>query len=193
VEGGGGGGENKKMTTITHQCKDHINHCNHCNIDGNTKKMCWKLHPELNPKNHKKDAKKNIILSMNSNNHVESSSNVDENIACKLVQKEVNMSILHHQEEKEMTKLFHIKNQVKKTKIDALFDFGSYTNLIVVDLVNKIGLEFHDHPIPYPLGWVNKDLEIKVTKQCKINFAVSLDFIDEVELDVVPLDVCGVV
>jgi hypothetical protein len=48
-------------------------------------------------------------------------------------------------------------------------------------------------PSPYPLGWVNKYLEIKVTKQCKIKFLVSADFIDEVELDVVPLDVCGVV
>jgi hypothetical protein len=54
-------------------------------------------------------------------------------------------------------------------------------------------LEVHDNPIPYPLGWVNKDAEIKVTKQCKIKFVVSVDFIDEVELDVVPLDVCGVV
>jgi hypothetical protein len=43
------------------------------------------------------------------------------------------------------------------------------------------------------LGWVNKDAKIKVTKQCKIKFAVSADFIDEVELDVVPLDICGVV
>jgi hypothetical protein len=47
---------------------------------------------------------------------------VDENIVCTSMQKEVNLSILHHQEEKEMTKLFHIKIQVKKTKIDALFD-----------------------------------------------------------------------
>ena len=30
-------------------------------------------------------------------------------------------------------------------------------------------------------------------KQCKIKFVVSADFIDEVELDVAPLDVCGVV
>jgi hypothetical protein len=43
------------------------------------------------------------------------------------------------------------------------------------------------------LGWVNKDAEIKVKKQCKVKFVVSDDFIDEVELDVVPLDVCGVV
>jgi hypothetical protein len=55
---------------------------------------------------------------------------VDENIVYTSVQKEVNLSSLHHQEEKEMTKLFHIKIQVKKTKIDALFDSGSQANLI---------------------------------------------------------------
>jgi len=43
------------------------------------------------------------------------------------------------------------------------------------------------------LGWVNNEVQIKVTKQCKIKFVVSVDFIDEVKLDVVPLDVCGVV
>jgi hypothetical protein len=43
------------------------------------------------------------------------------------------------------------------------------------------------------LGWVNKDENIKVMKQCKIKFFVSAYFIDEVVLDVVPLDVCGVV
>jgi hypothetical protein len=68
------------------------------------------------------------------------------------VQKDVNMSSHYHQEENEMTKLFHINIQVKNTKIDALFDSGSHDNLIVADLVNKLGLEVHDHPSPYPLG-----------------------------------------
>jgi hypothetical protein len=63
-----------------------------------------------------------------------------------------------------MTKLFHIKIHVKKTKIDALFDSSSHDNLIATDLVRKIGFEVHNHPIPYPLGWVNKDVEIKVMK-----------------------------
>jgi hypothetical protein len=57
-------------------------------------------------------------------------------------------------------------------------------------LVEKLGLEVHDHPIPCPLGWVNKDVEIKVMKIFQTKFVVSFDFIDEVELDVVPLGVC---
>jgi hypothetical protein len=79
----------------------------------------------LNPSNQKKDAKKKNILAMILRNQVGSSSNVDENIFFTSVQKEVHLSILHHREEKDMTKLFHIKIQVKKTKIDALFDSGS--------------------------------------------------------------------
>jgi hypothetical protein len=92
-----------------------------------------------------------------------------------------------------MNKLFHIKIWVKKTKIDALFDSGSQDKLIAVDLVNNIISEVHDHPISYPSESVSKDAKIKIMKQCKIKFVVSVDFIDEVELDVVPLDICGVV
>jgi hypothetical protein len=95
-------GKDKKMTTTTHQCKDPSNHCNHCNIDGHTEEKCWKLHPEMNPKNHKKDAKKKNLLAMDSSNQVERNSDVDENISCTSVQKEVNLSSLHHKEEKEM-------------------------------------------------------------------------------------------
>ena len=91
-----------------------------------------------------------------------------------------------------MTKFFHINIEVKKTKFDALFEWGSLGNLIIVELAKKLWLEFSDHPKPYPLGWVNKDVEMKVTKQCKIRFSINVDFIDEVDLDVVPLDVRGV-
>ena len=74
-----------------------------------------------------------------------------------------------------------------------MFDSKSQVNLIAVELINKLGLEVCDHPSPYSLGQVNKDVEIKATKQCRIRFSISVDFIDEVELDVLLLDVCGVV
>ena len=79
------------------------------------------------------------------------------------MQKEVNLSSLYHKEE-EMEKLFHINIHAKKTKVDALFDSGSQANIIAADLISKLGLEVHDHPSPYPLGWVKKDTEIRVTK-----------------------------
>ena len=70
---------------------------------------------------------------------------------------------------------------MKNIKVDSLFDSHSHDNLIVVDLVIKLGLEVHDHPIPYPLRWVNKDGKIKVMKHFNINFILSAYFIDKVE------------
>ena len=70
------------------------------------------------------------------------------------------MSNLHHKEENEMTKLFHNKIKIKKKKVDAIFNYGLEPNLIAMDMVNKLGLDVYDHPNPYPLGWVNKDVEI---------------------------------
>jgi hypothetical protein len=67
---------------------------------------------------------------MDSSNLVESSLDVDGNIVYTTVHKEVNLSNLHHKEEKKMAKNFHINIQVKKTKVDALFGFSSQGNLI---------------------------------------------------------------
>ena len=60
-------------------------------------------------------------------------------------------------------------------------------------MVSKFGLEVHDHPSPYPLRWVINNMELIFTKQCKIKLSISVDYIDEVEVDIAPLDVCGVV
>jgi hypothetical protein len=32
-----------------------------------------------------------------------------------------------------------------------------------------------------------------VTRRCKLIFAITANYIDEVELDVIPLDICGIV
>ena len=31
-----------------------------------------------------------------------------------------------------------------------------------------------------------------MTRQCQLRFAIGLAFVDEVELDIVPLDICGI-
>jgi len=56
-----------------------------------------------------------------------------------------------------------------------------------------MGLETYDHPKPYPLGWLTNNTQLKVTKQCHLKFAIADHFIDEVDLDVIPTDICGVV
>jgi hypothetical protein len=82
---------------------------------------------------------------------------------------------------------------VKHTKIDTLFDSGYQFNLISEEIVKKLVLNTTPHVKPYPLGWVCKDAKLKVTKQCKIIFAITSKFINEVESDVVPLEIFGIV
>jgi hypothetical protein len=56
-----------------------------------------------------------------------------------------------------------------------------------------MGLEMKPHPKPYPLGWVCDKEKLDFTKQCRIRFSIASKLIDEVDLDVVPLDICGIV
>ena len=87
----------------------------------------------------------------------------------------------------------NIRITSKNTKIDTMFDSGSQANLLFEYLVKNLGLETQNHPRPYPLGWLNKSTQIKVIEQCRLRFAITTNYIDKVELDVVPVDICGVV
>ena len=66
-------------------------------------------------------------------------------------------------------------------------------NLISKDLVNRLNLETVPHHKPYPLGWITRDTSLQVTRKCLFKFAITANFADEVELDVVPLDISSVV
>ena len=65
--------------------------------------------------------------------------------------------------------------------------------MISEDLVKKLKLEIIPHHRPYPLGWICKNTNLQVTRKCILRFAITTNFIDKVELDVVPLDVSGIV
>lgn len=105
-----------------------------------------------------------------------------KNIIYTFVQREVNLTNVHHHEEEDITKLFHINVQVKKTNIDALFDSDSQANIITMDLVNKLRLQFHDHTNPYLQEQVKNNEKINVMKQCKIKFVASVNYSEEVEI-----------
>jgi hypothetical protein len=56
-----------------------------------------------------------------------------------------------------------------------------------------MGLVMKPRPKPYPLGWVCDQEKLNVTKQCRVIFVIASKLIDEVDLDVGPLDICGIV
>ncbi|GJR25019.1 hypothetical protein Tco_0973546 [Tanacetum coccineum] len=94
---------------------------------------------------------------------------------------------------KEKEELFTLKIQVKQEVIEAIIDTRSEKNLISYSLVERLGLETTPHPRPYSLGWIKKDIDTQVNRQCKFRFAITNQFIDEVTCEVVPLDICQVI
>jgi hypothetical protein len=56
-----------------------------------------------------------------------------------------------------------------------------------------MGLGMMPNKNPYPLGLVCDNAMWQVKKQCKMRFAITTRLFDEVELDVVPLDICDIV
>lgn len=95
--------------------------------------------------------------------------------------------------DKHRNELFHIWVVTKHTKIDTLFDIGSQVNLISKEVAKKLNMDTTPYLKPHPLGWVCNDAQLQVTKQCKLRFDITANFIDEVEVDVVPLDICEIV
>jgi len=120
---------------------------------------------------------------------IEGSLDVNEKINYSTIQKVENPQDI----EEKRIELFYLKIQIKKTRVDCIVDLGSQKNLILETMVSNLGLETFNHPNPYPLGWVHHNASLQVTKQCKLKFAIYAYYIDEVMVDVVPLDICGVI
>ncbi|XP_038973019.1 uncharacterized protein LOC120105044 [Phoenix dactylifera] len=168
--------------------------CEHCKISGHEKGKCWKLHPELFPKKWKKDDKsKRAAVTTVFTEAVELGrvEGVDKSLSLMVGPKETVSNPPTVPDEKE--ELFTLRIQVKQEVIEAIVDTGSQKNLISASLVQKLGLETTPHPRPYPLGWIQKDVELRINRQCKFRFAITNQYIDEVTCEVVPLDICQVI
>ncbi|KAA8521664.1 hypothetical protein F0562_012346 [Nyssa sinensis] len=93
----------------------------------------------------------------------------------------------------EKEELFNVRIQIKQEVIGAIVDTGSQKNLISTSLVQKLGLDTIPHPKPYPLGWIQKDMELRIDRQCTFRFAITNQFIDEITCEVVPINICQVI
>jgi hypothetical protein len=200
-EGKNKGKEKLKWTTMVKK-EDEKPSCSYCKKEGHDDDKCWKLHPELKPKwfqNQKGNKKTTTIIQQDLGSYSDDEAMIVAMgiqgisfVARSSTSSHVLASNIKHDERKQ-NKLFHIRIISKHTKIDTLIDSGSQENLISEEVVKILGLETKPHLQPYPLGWICDNAKLQVTKQCKLRFAITSKFIDEVELDVIPLDICGIV
>jgi hypothetical protein len=176
--------------------------CKHCSKDGHDEDHCWKLHLERRPKkfgNNNKGKSKTfatVLQDLGSNSGDETkitAMGYQGNSFVASTRSSSNANVNVTQQEKTRIENFHIRVVSKHTKIDTLFDSRSQANLISEETVKKLKLETSPHPKPYPLGWICDNAKLQVTRKCKLRFAITANFVDEVELDVIPLDICGIV
>jgi hypothetical protein len=71
-----------------------------------------------------------------------------------------------------------------------MIDGGSCTNGISKAMVAALGLSTWRIPEPKHLEWLNSCGMLKVTHKVRVQFTVG-EYVDEVECDVLPLEVCG--
>ena len=74
---------------------------------------------------------------------------------------------------------------------DLLFDGGSESNCVSLDLVTDLNLKTRPHPHPYKLKWLNNKASRFVKKRCLIQFAIG-SFKDKVLCDVLDMTACHV-
>lgn len=123
------------------------------------------LHPELFSTKWKKDDKgKRTMTAAIFDDHIELGQveKADMSLSLMAMPKETTSNLLTVSDEKE--ELFTLRIQVKHEIIEAIVDIGSQKNLISASLVQKLGLETIPHPRPYPLGWIQKDVELKIDR-----------------------------
>jgi hypothetical protein len=187
--------KDKKTTTVTREGGNPS--CTHCKRSGHDEEHFWKLHPEKKLKQFGGKGKTKIVATVQQDLGSESgnkgkitAAEVQGKYSLHASSSSIDESYI---DEQKRNLLFHIRVVSKHTKIDTLFDLGSQVNLISEALVKKMGLVMKQHPNPYPLGWVCDKAKLNVTKQCRVRFVIASKLIDEVDLDVVPLDICGIV
>eukprot|EP00253_Pinus_taeda_P019565 PITA_19565 len=172
--------------------------CTHYKKEGHDDEHCWILHPELRPKNSEGKKKKVVVAIQKDLGSDSGDETIIADIGIKSKNSEASTSnsaqtIVDEEHERKIHELFHIRVISKHQKVDTLFDNGSQINFISEEIVKKLGLATTPHKKPYPLGWLNDKAQLQGTRQCKLKFYFGSIFVDEVELDIIPLDICGIV
>eukprot|EP00253_Pinus_taeda_P035707 PITA_35707 len=70
-----------------------------------------------------------------------------------------------------------------------IIDSGSTDNLVVVEMVEKLGLKKLKHPTPYKVSWLQKGHQLLVDEQCEVEFQIG-KYKDKILCNVMPMDVC---
>jgi hypothetical protein len=80
---------------------------------------------------------------------------------------------------KEAKRLFHSQMWVKGSLLQFIVDNGSQKNLILVEVMKRLGLPTKTHPQPYTIGWLHQGRDLHVSQHCRLPYKIK-PFTDEV-------------
>eukprot|EP00253_Pinus_taeda_P035377 PITA_35377 len=66
-------------------------------------------------------------------------------------------------------------------------DSGSIDNLVAMEMVEKLGLKWLNHPTPYKVSWLQKGHQLLVDEQCEVEFHIGR-YKDTIICDIMPMD-----
>ena len=61
--------------------------------------------------------------------------------------------------------------------------------MIAQHAVDKLGLTSEPYPSPYTLGWLDENVNLRVTHRCLVPFAIGEHYRDCTYCDIVPMDI----
>lgn len=93
-------------------------------------------------------------------------------------------------EKNQRWSLFQTQCNIKGKACKLIIDNGSYCNGISKAVVEALGLSTWRIPEPKHVEWLNSCGMLKITHKVRVPFTVG-EYVDEVECDVLPLEVCG--
>ncbi|KAA3457091.1 mutant gag-pol polyprotein [Gossypium australe] len=96
------------------------------------------------------------------------------------------LSVQSSVSEPQRENLFHTRWLVQGKFCSTVIDGESCTNVASTLMVEKLAFSTTKHSSPYKIQWLNKGVELKVTKQALVPFSIR-KYQDEVLCDVVPM------
>jgi len=86
----------------------------------------------------------------------------------------------------EEERLFHSHMWVKGSPLQFIVDSGSQKNLILAEVMKRLGLPTTAHPQPYIIGWLHQGRDLRVSQQCRLPYNIK-PFTDESCVTLLPL------
>jgi hypothetical protein len=78
---------------------------------------------------------------------------------------------------------------VKNRKVNSFLDTSYQCNLVFKTLVYEINLETYNLVHSSSLVWLKAKTFLTISRRYKIKFSIIVNYVDEVECEVAPLDV----